>query len=110
MNLLLDIVTRVLRMVIKLAFYMLAAVFLLVVLAIALSAAIFAMVLSLLTGRKPAFATQFTRFRQAAQPYGPAAWRNQTSDRQKGDADIVDVQAREVNVVLGPNSPSKPTE
>ena len=110
MNLLLDFVMRVLRMAIKLAFYVLAAGFLLAVLTIALSVAIFVMVLSLFTGRKPAVATHFSRFRQAAQPYGPAAWRDQVTDRQKGDADVVDVQAREVNVVLGPSSLSKPTE
>jgi hypothetical protein len=97
MHLISSLISGVVRTVLKLAFLVLTVLFVLTVLSIGLTVALLTVLWSLLTGRKPALVTHFTRFRQAAQPFAPGAWRRQAAHAQPADADVVDVQAREIS-------------
>lgn len=110
MNLILDLISRILRTLIKLAFLVFTAMFVLTVLAIGITVALLTVLWSLLTGRKPALVTNFTRFRQAAQPFAPGTWAQQATNANPVDTDIVDVQAREVPAALGTNGQTKQVE
>jgi hypothetical protein len=110
MNLIPSLVSGVLRTVIKLAFLVFTALFVLTVLVIGLTAALLTVLWSLVTGRKPALFTNFTRFRQAAQPFAPGAWARPAEHASSADSDVVDVQAREVPAALGTNAATKHVE
>jgi len=110
MNLISDLISRILRTLIKLAFLVFTAMFVLTVLAIGITVALLTVLWSLLTGRKPALVTNFTRFRQAAQPFAPGTWARQATNANPVDTDIVDVQAREVPAALGANGQTKQVE
>lgn len=80
-----------------------AASMVLVFLLVGTSAALLMLVWSLLTGRKPAVWTTFTRFRDMSRQFQGGSWPGQGGPRQaRADAgdDIVDVQAHEVRGVL----------
>ena len=100
MNLITDFLTGILRIVIKLVFLVLTAVFVLAVLAIGITVALLTVIWALLSGRRPALVTNFTRFRQAAQPFGPKAWTRPAAPPKPQDTEVVDVQAREVPAAL----------
>ena len=110
MNLFSSLIFGVLRTVIKLAFLAFTVLFVLTVLAIGITVALLTVLWSLLTGRKPALVANFTRFRQAAQPFAPGAWSRQAARDKAADTDVVDVQAREVPAVLGANGRTKHAE
>jgi hypothetical protein len=97
MHLISSLVSGVIRTVLKLVFLVLTVLFVLTVLSIGITVALLTVLWSLLTGRKPALVTNFTRFRQAAQPFAPGTWRRQAAQAQSADADVVDVQAREIS-------------
>lgn len=110
MNLISSLISGVLRTVIKLAFLVFTALFVITVLAIGITLALLTVLWSLLTGRKPALVTNFTRFRQAAQPFAPGAWPRQAAHDRPKDTDIVDVQAREVPAALETNRQTRRSE
>ncbi|QDL56221.1 hypothetical protein [Rhodoferax aquaticus] len=86
------------RAVVKLVLVGMAAIFGLSLLVAVLVAVLVTVVWSLLTGRKPAIFTTFTRFRQAAQAFktGRASWGQRNGHAPQSAADVVDVQAHEV--------------
>lgn len=114
MNLLSELVASILRGVVKLVLLVLAAIFALSVLCAGLLVVAFMVVRYVLTGRKPAVVTTFTRFNQAAQQFrpgfrpgfGPGA----ASGAHPDNADIVDVEAHEVRAVLNAPTPHKTTD
>jgi hypothetical protein len=107
MNMISSLISGILRTLIKLAFLIFTGLFVLTVLVIGIAAALMTVLWSLVTGRKPALVTHFTRFRQAAQPFSPGSWPRPTEQNKHADADVVDVQAREVPVALGTSARSK---
>ena len=110
MNLISSLISGALRTVIKLALLVFTALFVMTVLAIGITVALLTVLWSLLTGRKPALVTNFTRFRQAAQPFSPGAWPRQATHDHPKNTDVVDVQAREVAVGLGTNGQARRSE
>lgn len=104
MNLLSEFVAGILRGVVKVVLVLLTALFALSVLCMGLVVVAVMVLRFLLTGRKPAVVTTFSRFNQAAQQFRPGGWAGNRSD----SADIVDVQAHEVaplpNVALPPKA------
>lgn len=107
MQFLFDLVGRVIRSVLRLVLFLAAAVFGLSLLIAVLGAVVLTALWSLLTGRKPAVWTTFTRFRQASQQFKQGRW--SPMDAPAGGhaagrsmpADVVDVQAREVGEPAG---------
>jgi hypothetical protein len=95
MKLIFDLVGGILRGVIKVVLLVLTTVFVLSVLCVGLVVVLAAVVRFLLTGRKPAVVSTFTRFSQAAQQFRP------------GRGDVVDVQAHEVRAAPGAALPPK---
>jgi hypothetical protein len=106
MNFFADFVGGILRGAVKLALLALTAIFVLGVLCIGLLAVLVAVIRFLLTGRKPAVVTTFSRFNQAAQQFRPGGWPKQGAGAAT-DADIVDVQAHEVRSAAGGALPPK---
>lgn len=106
MNGLIELVASLLRGVVKLVLLVFAAVFALSVLCAGLLVVAVLMLRYLVTGRKPAVVTTFSRFNQAAQQFRPG-FRPDAAPRADA-ADIVDVEAHEVRTVL--NAPSKPAD
>jgi hypothetical protein len=104
MNVIFGFISGTLRQLLKLAFLVLTALFVVSVLVIGITVALLTLLWSLMTGRKPALVTQFTRFRQAAQPFSPGAWNRHAAHAHPAEADVVDVQAREVPAKLGANA------
>ncbi len=99
MNLISDMAFGILRFVTKLALLAFAAVFAVIVVLSALVLIAVALIRFLLTGRKPAVVATFSRVRQGAQQFRSGAWSagGFSGNHRNGDADIVDVEAREVH-------------
>ena len=95
------------RGVVKLVLLVLAAAFALSVLCVGLLLVVVLVLRFLVTGRKPAVVTTFTRFNQAAQQFRPGYRTDATSAVRQDHADIVDVEAHEVRSVLSAPAPSK---
>ncbi len=113
MNLISDLVTGILRAFTKIALLAFAALFALVVLAGVLVVVAVALIRFLLTGRKPAVFATVSRFQQGAQQFRSGRWPANGSPANRGnDADVVDVEAREVHetrtVLSVPMSPKSP--
>ncbi len=106
----LNFFAHVLRRVFKLVLLVWVSLFALALLTLALTAALLTVLWSLLTGRKPALFTTFTRFRQASQQFRSGAW-SRAGDRfqtHAAAADVVDVLAHEVHgAQLPPSGPSQ---
>jgi hypothetical protein len=97
MNGLFDFFGRVLRGVLKLVLGLAGLVFLLSLLLATLVVVIGVSLWALLTGRKPAPAVVFSRFRQTSQRYRQGVWPGAGgSGTQRPMGDVVDVQATEV--------------
>jgi hypothetical protein len=94
MNEILDFFGRLVRGVLKLALGLAALVFLLGLLLATLVVVLGVTLWALITGRKPAPAVVFTRFRQTSQRYAQGVWPTGGTRRPMGD--VVDVQATEV--------------
>ena len=107
MKLISDLVTSILRGVIKVALLALTAVFVLGVLCIGIIVVLVTAIRFLLTGRKPAVFTTFTRFNQAAQQFRPGNWPGHATGVRPDSADIVDVQAHEVRSAPGTALPPR---
>lgn len=107
MNFLFETVASVLRGAVKLVLLALAAVFALGVLCAGLLVVVVMVLRFVLTGRKPAVVTTFTRFNQAARQFGPGFRAGASSVARQDGADIVDVEAHEVHSVLSAPSPPK---
>jgi hypothetical protein len=102
MKLISDLISGIVRGVVKLALMALTVVFVLGVLCIGLVLALALVIRFLLTGRKPAVFTTYTRFTQAAQQFRPGKWPGHATEVSPDSADVVDVQAHEVRSALPP--------
>jgi hypothetical protein len=109
MNWIFETLASILRGVVKLVLLVMAAVFALSVLCAGLLVVIVMVLRFLVTGRKPAVVTTFTRFNQAAQQFRPGFNPGATGTVRQDHADIVDVEAHEVRSV-SPRLPSKAVE
>jgi len=91
-------VGQILRSVLRLVLFLAAGVFALSLLLAVLVAVLLTVLWSLLTGRKPAVFTTFTRFRQASRQFRQGGRSPQAGAPFGGaaPADVVDVQAHEV--------------
>ena len=107
MNLLFELVASVLRGVAKLVLLVFAAVFALCVLFAGLLVVVVMVLRFVLTGRKPAVVTTFTRFNQAAQQFRPGFRPGGASAAHADSAEIVDVEAHEVRSVLSAPAPAR---
>ncbi|MDZ7919292.1 hypothetical protein [Rhodoferax sp.] len=101
MNLVSQVVSAVLRTVLKLALLAAALVFITSLLIVGLLSLVLVLLKALLTGRKPVFVTTFQRFNQARQQFKQGGWRAGPAGAGgfapgAGVADVVDVQAHEV--------------
>ncbi|MCW5655286.1 hypothetical protein [Hydrogenophaga sp.] len=94
MNTIFDFFGRLVRGVLKLALGVAALVFLLSLLLATLVVVLGVSLWALVTGRKPAPAVLFSRFRQTSQRYTQNVWPTGGARRPSGD--VVDVQATEV--------------
>lgn len=91
----------IVRTFLRLAVFVLAGLLVLGLLFIGAVAALLTALWFVLTGRKPAMVSTFMRFRQASQSFRPEAgvWPRQGANSNPegvDEADVVDVQAREV--------------
>lgn len=107
MNFLFETVASILRGAVKLVLLVLAAVFALGVLCVGLLVVAVLVLRFLVTGRKPAVVTTFTRFNQAARQFGPGFRPGATGAARPDSADIVDVEAHEVRAVLSAPHPPR---
>lgn len=102
MNLVSQVISAVLRTVLKLTVLAAALVFVTSLLIVALLSLVFVLLKALLTGRKPVFVTTFQRFNQARQQFKRGSFGAAGSaaaggfGHQAPAADVVDVQAHEV--------------
>ncbi len=97
MDAFLDFLGRVLRGVLRLALGVAALIFLLSLLLATLVVVLGVSLWSLLTGRKPAPAMVFSRFRQTSERYAQGVWPTGAgAPRRSPPGDVVDVQATEV--------------
>ena len=102
-----NLLASVLRGALKLTLLAFACIMIASILLIGLTAALIALVLSLITGRKPAAWQTFVRFRQTSQQFRSGVWsapsaqsgRPERSTQNASD-DIVDVHAHEVRGAL----------
>lgn len=103
MNGISEFFTRVLSSVFKLLLVMAAAVFVLSLLVAAMLVVLAVSVWSLITGRKPAPAAVFGRFRETSNRVTRGVWpnRNQPQGPGRPMGDVVDVQAHEVPEASG---------
>jgi hypothetical protein len=103
------LVTGVLRGVLRLALLVFTVSLIISLIFLALVATVFTVLWALLTGRKPAAYTTFTRFRQSAQQFRQGGWAARGGPGAAPQGDVVDVQVTEVpNAPL--SSPAEPTE
>jgi hypothetical protein len=107
MNSISNLLASVLRGALKLTLLAFAGVMIASILLIGLTAALLALVLALITGRKPAAWQTFIRFRQTSQQFRSGAWSGPSAQSarpgrssQNPSDDIVDVQAHEVRGAL----------
>lgn len=96
MNGLFDFFGRALRGVIRLALALAALVFVFSLLLASLVVVVGVSLWSLVTGRKPAPAVVFSRFRQTSQRYTQGVWPSGTGGVRRPMGDVVDVEATEV--------------
>jgi hypothetical protein len=99
-----ELFISVLRGALKLVLLAFAGVMITSILIVGLSAALLALIVALLTGRKPAAWQTFMRFRQTSQQFRSGRWPGSSGQSgrstQNAPDDIVDVQAHEVRSAL----------
>mgnify|MGYP006193578631 FL=1 len=107
MNNLAELPGRLLRGVFKIALGLALAVFLVSLLLASLVLVLGVSLWSLVTGRKPAPVVMFARMRERSQHMAQGVWRTDRAPVRNGHvADVVDVQAREVDDARpGPRQP-----
>lgn len=93
-----QVFSAILRTVFKLALLAAALVFIVSLLCVALVSVAFVLLKAVVTGRKPAFVTTFSRFNQASQQFRAGEWPSRRDAGFAGGApdDVTDVEAREV--------------
>jgi len=98
MHTFLDFLARFVRSMLRLVLLLAAGVFALSLLTAVLGAVLLNALWSLITGRKPAVVTTFTRFRQASRQFRQGSWSPNSGAPLDATAapDVVDVQSREV--------------
>lgn len=100
MNVVSQLVSAVLRTVLKLGLLAAALVFIASLLIVALIGIVFVLLKALVTGRKPVFVTTFQRFNQARQQFKQGGWAAHAGSGAgfagAPQGDVVDVQANEV--------------
>lgn len=97
MNGLFDFFGRVLRGVLRLVLVVASLIFVFSLLLAAIVVMLGVSLWALVTGRKPAPAVVFSRFRQTSQRYTQGVWPGSaTGDARRSAADVVDVEATEV--------------
>ena len=107
MNAFIDFLGRLLAGAIKLLLVLAASVFVVGFLLVALVAVVLVSLWSLVTGRKPAPVVLFTRMREQSKRYTQGVWPG--PGRGEPQADVVDIQATEVNDV-SPRGAKTPVE
>ena len=110
MELVSTVFSAIVRITFKLVLLAAALVFILSLLCVALLSVAVVLLKALLTGRKPAFVTTFTRFRQASQQFRSGNWPGSagTGFGRAAPSDVMDVQAHEVrNAPVLPYGPSQ---
>lgn len=100
MNPVSDLLSRLLRGVLKLALLLAATVFIVSFLLAALVAVLLMSLWSLVTGRRPAPVVMFSRMREQSQHYTQGVWPGRVPE-----GDVVDVDATEVGERPGAESP-----
>jgi hypothetical protein len=107
MNALAELPGRLLRGVFKIALGLALAVFLVSLLLASLVLVLGVSLWSLVTGRKPAPVVMFARMRERSQHMAQGVWRTGPAPGSTGRAaDVVDVQAREIDDA--PGGPRQP--
>ncbi len=96
MNLLSEIMSGILRGLVKVVVLVLSTMLVLSVLCVGLVVVLATAIRFVLTGRKPAVFTTFTHFNQAARQFRPESWPAATPGAPAESGDVVDVQAQEV--------------
>lgn len=96
MNGLFDFFGRVLRGVLRLVLALAALVFVFSLLLATLVVVVGVSLWALVTGRKPAPAVVFSRFRQTSQRYTQGVWPGGAGGARRPMGDVVDVEATEV--------------
>ncbi len=99
-----DVLTRVLRGLLKLVLVLAATVFVVSFLLAALLVVLVSSLIALVTGRKPAPVVMFSRMRQQSQRYTRGVW----PGRGQPPGDVVDVEVTEVREA-GDRSGAPPT-
>jgi hypothetical protein len=110
MQLVSTLFSALVRITFRLVLLAAALVFILSLLCVALVSVTWVLLKALLTGRKPAFVTTFTRFRQASQQFRSGEWptRGGAGFGRAAPDDVMDVQAHEVrNDPVLPYGPSQ---
>lgn len=100
MNVMIDLLSRIVRGALKLVLVLAAMVFVLSFLLAALVAVLGMSLWSLVTGRKPAPVVMFSRMRERSRQYTQGMWPGQAPP-----GDVVDVDATEVGDRPGAESP-----
>ena len=95
-----ELLISVLRGALKLVLLAFAGVMITCILLVGLTAALFALIVALLTGRKPAAWQTFMRFRQTSQQFRSGTWSGSSNQSRQSTSDVVDVQAHEVRSAL----------
>jgi hypothetical protein len=104
-----SVFSAIVRTIFKLVLLAVGLIFVLSLLCVALVSVVVVLLKALLTGRKPAFVTTFTRFRQSSQQFRTGQWpaRAGAGFGRSASADVMDVQAHEVrNEPVLPYGPS----
>ena len=91
-----NFLTSVLRGVLKLALFLFAGAMITSVLLAGVAVALLALILALVTGRKPNSWQTFMQFRQTSQRFKSGVWTHSKASSSQSASDVVDVQAREV--------------
>ena len=107
MNLLSEIVSGILRGLVKVVVLVLSIILVLSVLCVGLVVVLATAIRFVLTGRKPAVFTTFTRFNQAARQFRPERWPGATPGAGADGGEVVDVQVHEVRASLNTQLPPK---
>lgn len=104
MKLIADQSLRIVRSIIKLVLVVVTAAIVFAVMAMGMIVALVLVLWSLLKGRRPTLFTHIMRFRQAAQAFSYGAGSNPAGQQaSRGDLEVLDVQAREVQTVSDSN-------
>jgi FlaG/FlaF family flagellin (archaellin) len=95
-----ELLSAVFKGALKIALLAFAGVMIAGILLIGIAAALLALIVALLTGRKPAAWQTFTQFRNTSQKFRSGTWSGTSTRSSANSKDVVDVQAHEVRSAL----------